>query len=156
MKKISKNWNLLFLAILILVGVCGHYFTSRRNMYISEHGVWTVYRLGQIGYTSKGGKDAYAYYYFNGMEYKDGTGISDDQREAVRYFMALMPEKPTKVTYTGERVPSWFTLDAPPEGWPTKPTEDDLREMMVQDSLKRRLKPMTGITESESDGKVEE
>ena len=46
-----------------------------------------------------------------------------------RFFMMVVPNDLSKRRKC-EDVPEWFTLDAPPEGWKTCPTESELRNMM--------------------------
>lgn len=141
MKKNSKYIEIIVPCLFVIFVLCAYYFSGKRNKFIEKNGIWTIYRLEQVDYAPRGGKEAYAYYKFRGVEYKDGKGVGDYARDGGRYLMVLLPESPAKkILYMGERVPSWFTLDAPPDGWPTKPTEAELREMMMQDSLKWGLR----------------
>jgi len=153
----SKYMEIITPCCFVVFVVCSLYFMDKRDKHIVANGVWTIYRLEQVGAAPRGGKDAYAYYSFRGVEYKDGTGVGDYAREGGRYLMVLLPESPAnKILYMGERVPSWFTLEAPAEGWPKKPTEDELREMMVRDSLTRGLKPISSIAKEKNNVEVEE
>ena len=143
MKWNSDYLNIIVPVLFIVVGLYAHYRSDKYYQYVKEHGVWTIYEIGPVGYHPRGGKEASIYYVFRGEKFKSGVYLGDRLNvgeRGLRFFMALMPKKPTKKINTYDPVPEWFTLDAPDEGWPTKPTEAELREMMAQDSIRRGLK----------------
>jgi len=81
--------------------------------------------------------------YYDGIVNRDmgfdiGIGSLGAADVGKRYFLKVDPSNPRRNTVMhNDRVPEWFTLEAPLEGWPTQPTEGELREMMVRDSLRR-------------------
>lgn len=120
---------------LLLLWVIG----NAKRQPIEEFGVFVILTADQyLRGTYYGKLFTYNYYYKN-KRYNSNEVLKFTDTLGVRYFIQILPSDPTRkiISYA---VPSWFTLDAPPEGWKTMPNEVEMRDMMVQDSIKRGLK----------------
>lgn len=141
-EKIAKIISAIVVVVIIIgsliIGQC------RRN-YLEDNGVYSIceyYNYRPEMRLKHDDMNVY-YYYYNGVEYTNSRNKQFKQKpdpsRITRVYIVFMPDDPNNHFFLG-RVPSWFVLDAPSEGWKTKPTETEMRDMMVQDSIKRGLK----------------
>ena len=142
--KISNEWKgfllmmCFFVPFSVISGIIGEH--QRNN--VEKNGVYTVMTLDEISYAPKGGKMASMHYTFRGQHYEGGTRLDDDAQlsdQGRRFFMMVLPDKPKRKLTLSDPVPVWFTLEAPEEGWKTKPTKMEMYRMMVQDSIAKGL-----------------
>jgi len=148
-EKIKPKGNMQFVIGIVLICLFVQIFvTEPEAKRMRQVGVWSILTVDSYRRAIRSGLTVGFHYVFNGHKYESGSHFDRHEidRVGIRFFLQIDPCDPNKNLVHHQRVPSWFTLEAPPEGWPTKPTEDELREMMVQDSLKRGLKPMTSMT----------
>lgn len=141
----TEKGRLLFIAGLLLICVVLGIFSSKRNNYVEEHGVWTISTVDHIESLYRGGYNIGFYYYFTGARYRGGGTMGRDEinprKIGKRFFIMVLPGDPKRyVGYSSLPVPDWFILEAPPKGWATRPTDLELMTMMIQDSVRRGLK----------------
>lgn len=117
---------------LLLVWLVYSFWKDHKRSYLEKNGVWTILTIDKV-YAASRSMAFECHYPFMGKVYKnlgkdyDETVNFDDKGK--RLFLQVIPTKPMKALfYSDEFVPSWFTLEAPPEGWKTRPTEEDLRK----------------------------
>ena len=112
----------------------------READYVKKHGVWTILTITKTRGAAGGGYTVEYIYQYNHRMYEDGTNMTLKEFINVnRFFMMVVPNEESRHLIF-DAVPNWFTLEAPPEGWKTCPTEKELRRMMEQDSIRRGLK----------------
>lgn len=81
-------------------------------------------------YAAHRGTSFRCHYKLRDKIYKNTGGVVNYSDEGKRFFLQIIPTDPESVLYyTEQRVPSWFTLEAPPEGWSSRPTEAELRKL---------------------------
>lgn len=115
-------------AIIILIGIVGSIWSDQRADHVEKNGVWTIMTIDRV-HAAHRGTSFRCHYEFMGEAYKNTGSLVNYSDEGKRFFLQVIPTKPMKALfYSDEFVPSWFTLEAPPEGWKTRPTEEDLRK----------------------------
>ena len=112
----------------------------READYVEKNGVWTILTVTKTRGAAGGGYTVEYTYQYNHRMYEDGTNMTLKEFINVnRFFMMVVPNEESRHLIF-DAVPNWFTLEAPPEGWKTCPTEKQMRRMMEQDSIRRGLK----------------
>ena len=116
--------------IIILIPIIGSIWSSHRIDYVKRNGIWSIMIVDRVKANARGGTSFSCHYKFRGDVYNN-TGINVDYSDkGKRFFLQIIPTDPMRVLYYPEKsVPSWFTLEAPPEGWTQRPTEAELREL---------------------------
>ena len=115
--------------IIILIPIIGSIWSSHRMDYVKKNGVWTIMTIDDVSAAHRGTSFS-CHYKFRGDVYKNTGGTVNYSDKGKRFFLQVIPTDPMRVLYyTENSVPSWFTLEAPPEGWPQRPTEAELREL---------------------------
>ncbi|MGP1462059.1 hypothetical protein [Tannerella sp.] len=111
----------------------------READYVEKNGVWTILTVTKTRGAPKGYIVKYTFQYNHRM-YENSTNMPLKKFINVnRFFMMVVPNEESRHLIF-DAVPNWFTLEAPPEGWKTCPTEKQMRRMMEQDSIRRGLK----------------
>lgn len=134
--KVKKNIIAggIFLIVFITLSVIGEI----NSKYKRDNGVFVILKTDKYLRGTYYGKLFTYNYDYNNRRYNSDEVLDFKDTVGVRYFIQVLPDDPTrKLIY--RKVPSWFTLDSPPEGWKTMPTETEMREMMTQNSIKRGL-----------------
>ncbi|WP_373731053.1 hypothetical protein [Bacteroides heparinolyticus] len=111
----------------------------READYVEKHGVWTILTITKMEGAPRGFLFSYKFQYnYRAYNY---TIVSSNKKMVVgrHFFMMVVPNEESRHLIF-DAVPNWFTLEAPPEGWKTCPTEKQMRCMMEQDSIRRGLK----------------
>ena len=141
--KLSKaeiRGRIIFVVLLFLIcGIAG----KMRSDNVKKHGVWTILELTHLGKRKHAGVPWVGYYKYEGNSYEATQFYYGDEgryiKKGMRYFIQVLPDNPKKKQLYGDLVPEWFTLEAPPRGWVTKPTEEELWEMMVQELVRQEM-----------------
>lgn len=123
------NWKkIIGPCIVVLIPIIGTIWSNHENDYIKKNGVWSIMTVDKV-YAAHRGTSFKCHYKFRDKVYKNTGGLVDYSDEGKRFFLLLIPADPERVLYTEHRVPSWFTLEAPSEGWSSRPTEAELRKL---------------------------
>lgn len=143
-KNIRKHIiGIILSTIVIVILVVMGFLRDCMRQVVRENGIWTIMTVTKVSASPKGGRSVRYDYRYNNQKYTGAVnmGESINYREiGKRLFIQILPNNPTNTLINEISIPSWFTLEAPPEGWKEMPTEAQMREMMVQDSIKRGLK----------------
>lgn len=110
---------------------------------VRENGVWVTATIEKVDVAPKGGMDISFHFDFNNQRYTGGVNIGGKVSYndiGKRLVIMISVKNPNNQLIGWHIVPTWFTLNSPPEGWKTQPAEAQMREMMTQDSIKRGLK----------------
>ena len=140
-KKTKKNiiGKIGCLAIIIYMSVIT-WRGCQETDYVKKHGVWTILTITKTRGAAGGGYTVEYTFQYNHRMYENGTNMALKEFINVnRFFMMVVPNEESRIRIF-DAVPNWFTLEAPPEGWKTCPTEKQMRRMMEQDSIRRGLK----------------
>lgn len=98
---------------------------------VEKYGVWTFNTVDKKTVTTNGG--SYRFYFsIKGKRYKGATAGGNDPsvQKGRRFFMMVIPDDPTEYICFSDTLPDWFTAEAPYNGWRTRPTEEELWEIM--------------------------
>lgn len=127
--------TILTIGVIVVIG-------QFRNCNIKKDG---AYIIGNVTDYTPSGNGAGMHYEYNyqGSKHKSVATISymmmSERPKGTKLLIVCKIQNPQKVLVI-DTIPSWFTLEAPSEGWKEQPTEAQMREMMVQDSIKRGLR----------------
>lgn len=118
--------------VVILIAIIGSFWSDQRADYVEKNGVWTIMTIDRV-HAAHRGTSFRCHYKFMGQVYKNTGSLVNYSDEGKRFFLQVIPTDPERVLYhTEQRIPSWFTLEAPPEGWKTRPTEAELAEWQTK------------------------
>lgn len=133
--------NLLGVVIVLLIMWLLMYIGNKKNDKIISNGAYTILTVTKVNHPTYYGYNITYCYNYNGLVFYDSSVSNQVDQSSIGKHFFLILDKDNPHNYLILRsVPSWFTLDAPPEGWKTMPNEVEMRDMMVQDSIKRGLK----------------
>ena len=115
--------------VIILICIISYFWGEYDLNYVEKNGVWTIMTIDDVSAGHRG-RSYTCHYKFRDEVYKNTGGGLNYSDEGKRFFLQVIPTNPMKVRYYSRYpVPSWFTLEAPPEGWTQRPTEAELREL---------------------------
>lgn len=138
----SNRKNAIGILVISVLCVILYFAGDCTREKVRKNGVWVIMTIDNAGAASKGGMDISFHFHYNYKKFIGGVNMGGVNENYIgrRLFIMISIDNPNNQLIGQYLVPTWFTLDSPPEGWKQKPTESEMREMMVQDSIKRGLK----------------
>lgn len=147
-KKEATRGFFAFLFIFFFI-VFSLLYRDYEDRMLKEHGVWTILKI-----THSRADMVYYAFQLNNRTYVGKVNMSEKRRKTGnRFFLIVIPNEIERHRIY-DAVPEWFKLDAPPEGWKTRPANRVLYEMTFHNNKEQT--PDDNVTEQNRTDEIED